>query len=835
MDPGSPLKLPSPILPTEKDEDDEEKLDPSMGLQRDCVPSPKYTPKILNTGAHGKKMGYVHPHMSSPSPGHKLAVGGSRNELFMRSVLSSPYHPPDPNSYTPMSATPSGISPRPVFKTPVTKDQGSPLTHRTPQGTHHLLMQKQKVVNPFDVALLDQLHGPVFMSPGVFTTQSTPSTDEKKPFRWSIEHIAELHPADIDEMPVYQQITPDKEVEERAQKAIDTFFSTNLIAPSPWNSNTDALRSAHQVETPLRALEPDLQGSIQKQLPFAKKIPLTQDASAQTMLSLPAGFDIKEILGEYMICDDAENQDTSQKKESNQDALSTSSLRRKLFSHPDNSSFALSPVKTAPVIEEEDDFVGCASPRVLSANKVEVPFQHATPLKPPSRSHFSSSPIKNVKGLQTPDCCDKQQQREFFSSPALSPIGMGRFSSKRTSGLFSPHEKIFGEHVVQKNMSAEFAESLSSPEVSPIKGGLGITPQTEPRPKMSLQSPGFSPICANPRVIEDDQGSFIQEPLPDFPSDDSDVEINTPLASDNHSQKRPTTTRKISHLARRSQRNIFHEFEDTAMDFEQNLEFSKHIRFADDIKTSSLVHTKDFSMGDIEMDDHGIAPNSTNQDTGYQTASLQSTNPDTGLTSSQTNPFSVTSNSEVPLSTNLTSLFSKLPLDSVIQDSNLQMDFPEFTAKDYETNAFNQLPVPTNTALLCPRQKPLIEQILDVTNPEQFGHAPYTREEILERARQVLDMVNRLYPEVKPGGGDPEEADQTSMIFNKTGLSLLHELEPIVSSTPQKDGKGDNTVAASERALAILKKAGEDLAKFGHMLSSIKTSMDNSSIPNMTS
>ena len=30
---------------------------------------------------------------------------------------------------------------------------------------------------------------------------------------------------------------PDKEVEERAQKAIDNFFSNNLIAPSPWNSN----------------------------------------------------------------------------------------------------------------------------------------------------------------------------------------------------------------------------------------------------------------------------------------------------------------------------------------------------------------------------------------------------------------------------------------------------------------------------------------------------------------------------------------------------------------------------------------------------------------------
>lgn len=64
MDPGSPLKLPSPILPTEKGEDDEEKLDPSMGLHRNNVPSPKYTPKIFTAGAHGKKIGYVHPHMS---------------------------------------------------------------------------------------------------------------------------------------------------------------------------------------------------------------------------------------------------------------------------------------------------------------------------------------------------------------------------------------------------------------------------------------------------------------------------------------------------------------------------------------------------------------------------------------------------------------------------------------------------------------------------------------------------------------------------------------------------------------------------------------------------
>jgi hypothetical protein len=333
---------------------------------------------------------------------------------------------------------------------------------------------------------------------------------------------------------------------------------------------------------------------------------------------------------------------------------------------------------------------------------------------------------------------------------------------------------------------------------------------------------------------------YVKDVVTDFPSDESDIELSpsTPLASSGQSEKVPTTTRKISHLARRGQRNILHDFEDTAMDFEPDIQPSKHLRFADDIKTSSLLHPKDFSMGDIEMDDHGTAPNTTNHDTGYQTTSLQSTNQDTGyqttslqstnqdtgyqttslpltnqdtgyqttslqltnqytgLTSSQTKPFSVTSKSEVPPSTNLTSLFSKLPMDSVLHDPNPPSDFPDFIAKDFETNASNSL----SSSKLLPNEKPLIEQILDVTNPEQFGHAPYSEEEILERARHVLDMVNRLYPEVKSPSNDPEEEDMTSMILNKTGLSLLHELEPIVSSTPQKDSKGhnSNTVAASK-------------------------------------
>ena len=46
-------------------------------------------------------------------------------------------------------------------------------------GNGALSVRKQRVINPFDAALLDQLDGPVFMSPGVFTSHSTPASDEK--------------------------------------------------------------------------------------------------------------------------------------------------------------------------------------------------------------------------------------------------------------------------------------------------------------------------------------------------------------------------------------------------------------------------------------------------------------------------------------------------------------------------------------------------------------------------------------------------------------------------------------------------------------------------------
>ena len=104
-------------------------------------------------------------------------------------------------------------------------------------------------------------------------------------------------------------------------------------------------------------------------------------------------------------------------------------------------------------------------------------------------------------------------------------------------------------------------------------------------------------------------------------------------------------------------------------------------------------------------------------------------------------------------------------------------NFDHFSAEKFDENVGE---------IHVPLQQPLIEQILDVTNPEKFGHGPYNEEEILERARQVLEMANKLYPDLQ--SSPDQDHDVTSRIMDKTGISLLHELEPIVSSTPHRSG-----------------------------------------------
>ncbi|XP_063400474.1 protein aurora borealis-like [Mytilus trossulus] len=783
---------------------------PSKGLNNiEMMCSPIACARSRTPGSSTKKLG--HPlMMSSPSPAHKLPGSSTRNELYLKSVLS-PYH----KNYNPLSATPTGFTP--MYRTPGRNIGSSPIvkeTLETAKQHHFVTPNRLGPKNPFEYEV-EHLEGNVFMSPGVFSLPgSTPASDEKKAFRWSIEHLAVLHPADIDEMPHQQDPHHghDRETEEKAQRAIDTFFSNNLVVPSP----ATGLKAAPSSGQRLGCLPEELQGSIKKQLPGTVHVDNKKEVSCQTMLSLPVDFDINKVLGQFL-----QNQPG---QDDNPEMLSTSSLRRKLFFQGDNSGVAISPVKVFLGKDESRLAGGCASPAILSSKTPQKTENHATPLKTPSRNQFSSSPIKNVRDLHTP-LYKRTPGENFLDNLDFSPIVHGHLSRVRSSGLFNPHNGSFVEDEYSPIKDEHLARPLESPEISPIKPAVLLkTPSiSNSAIKPSFHSPGVSPIAvASPVLSPPHDGSFIQ--THECSPDDSDEDMKTPLPAEVNEDKlkKAESCRKVSTLGRHRQRNIFPEFDDTAMDFEP-VPIHKNLRFADvdDIKTSSLLVNRDTSFGDMELtNDNVIQPNSTSQDTGYQTTSLQMTSQDTasGSASNLTNHFPVNStgisNSDVVFYGRPSTVFSD------IQHTNLTAQFGSLPTNSFYYEGDSVLDC-NDHPMSSPKEN-LVHHILDITNPEKFGHGPYSEEEIIDRARKVLQLANEMYPE-----SNQSNEREVQDICDKTGLSTLHELETIVS--PEK---GIYTQvpfkSASDQAMEILRRAGEDLAKFGHLLSSIKASAEKS-------
>ncbi|XP_069133731.1 protein aurora borealis-like [Argopecten irradians] len=797
----SPVKSVARSLPFEKHFLEE--------FDDDSMPSPISSSKVHTPSS---KMLGPPAFMSSPSPAHKMPGSGTRNELYLKSVMSSPYQH---KSYTPLSATPVGLSP--MFQTPIRSSAinspshtKTPLTGKPPPGFRHCTPKGEIIANPFDNGAYDELGGPIFMSPGVFSVQSTPDGEGKKMFSWAIEHIAELNPADIEENPKQQAAhsIPDKETEARVQQAIEKYFSNNLVAPSPWSDpKAPVVKTTPNSDErlPKSCLEPDLQGSIQKQLP--QKSIRTQEVGCQTTLTLPIDFDINKVLGQYMTYELSE--------ENNQEMLSTSSLRRKLFFQADTSSIAPSPVKPGPLEGDHSLVDICASPRVLPVKHAKLPetWDQATPLKTPSRNQFSSSPIKNFDGLPLPKH-SHSPPLEDFSDTELSPIVRGhqsRITKSRSSGFFVPHEGSFVEDDIFSagERKALFTQDCPlSPEISPIKSQINwdISPDEGRHPSRTsfIESPGISPIRSDSPYNEDNaDGSFLQDHK-GFTSDEEE-DVVTPVASKECSvKKKSVSNRKISHLSRHKHRtSLFREDLDiTPMDYD-TVPPIKNLRFADDIKTSSLlVTTKDFSMAEMDFSQDNNAGYSANQDTGYQTASLQSTNHDTGLHTNLTSQFNslhtTNQDGECPSdNTSCPSVSEDLYKHDILQVGNSGED-SAFMSHDNITCADSS-------------HKEVVQQLLDLTNLDSDPQ----EEEILERARQALSMANKLLP-------SQHHTDTIGARIPQKGLQILHQLEPLVTSNDEPDLTNSSTncytVSASEKALAILRRAGEDLAKIGTFL-----------------
>lgn len=74
----------------------------------------------------------------------------------------------------------------------------------------------------------------IIFSPSVFQQNSTPKSEKK--FKWTIDDISILKPAEIDETTISQHVTTeDPTTEILVQQKIEKFFSEQAILPSPLN------------------------------------------------------------------------------------------------------------------------------------------------------------------------------------------------------------------------------------------------------------------------------------------------------------------------------------------------------------------------------------------------------------------------------------------------------------------------------------------------------------------------------------------------------------------------------------------------------------------------
>lgn len=86
-------------------------------------------------------------------------------------------------------------------------------------------LRHRVVRNPFENQLHDRLHLPVISSPSLFHTLETP----KRSFEWTIDELSSLNPANLTphETQFFEEFDPVREA--KAQAAISSFFTEQII------------------------------------------------------------------------------------------------------------------------------------------------------------------------------------------------------------------------------------------------------------------------------------------------------------------------------------------------------------------------------------------------------------------------------------------------------------------------------------------------------------------------------------------------------------------------------------------------------------------------------
>ncbi|XP_003499464.1 protein aurora borealis isoform X3 [Cricetulus griseus] len=259
------------------------------------------------------------------------------------------------------------------------------------------------VLNPFESPSdYSNLHKQTLASPSVFKSTKLPHFDG---LFWSIDQLAIMNPVEIDPEEIHRQASylshsrTDKDVEDKRQKAIEEFFTKDVIVPSPWTE--------HEGKQPLE-LHPSQCLNSNSDSPKLMLPSEKCNAACQTLLSLPVDFNLEAILGDYFRADDSTDQSPGN--------LSSSSLRRKLFLDVNGSISDSLPSASpgSPPSSAGESLEGQFSSSPIQSNARKYSLGSIT--SPPAISLPTFSPIALQVG-KTP----LSEQRKFtFHSPEAS-------------------------------------------------------------------------------------------------------------------------------------------------------------------------------------------------------------------------------------------------------------------------------------------------------------------------------------------------------------------------------------------------------------------------------
>ncbi|XP_067009581.1 protein aurora borealis [Anabrus simplex] len=161
--------------------------------------------------------------------------------------------------------------------------------HRTPPSR----LQNTVIRNPFEETMRKNLDRPL-VSPSLFANVLSPSQETREHFSWTIDDLASLRPAWIDEFQNQIDDPVDPEIERKIQEKIDRFFASNINLESPWAPGEAVSRIAWAFQeassTPVKSPKVISMSFIEEseEPPAAEPPPMT-DAWTQTELSLPSG------------------------------------------------------------------------------------------------------------------------------------------------------------------------------------------------------------------------------------------------------------------------------------------------------------------------------------------------------------------------------------------------------------------------------------------------------------------------------------------------------------------------------------------------------------------